>query len=223
MPKPDSSILTPNQQEVLRKIQAYIGQHAQSPTISELKELIGVASLRSVTQYLESLENKGLLIRKRYQNRGIELIDQEDRQSGIVTIPVVANAGCDNLSVYADENSGEHVSVARSFLRGYDPKQVVAIRAIGNSMEEAGIKSGDLVLTEVTQNVKEGEDIVAIIDDKAVIKRVRFTDNAVILNPVSNDSQYHPIIMRNDFQVSGRVIEVIKNKTESDLVYELED
>ncbi len=223
MPKPDSSILTQNQQEVFKQIQKYIENHGQSPTISELKELIGASSLRSVTQYLEALENKGLVTRKRYKSRGIALVDSEDRQSGIVTIPIVGNAGCDSLSTYADETYGERISVATSFLSGYDPKQVIAIRAIGNSMQDAGIKSGDIVLTEVTKNVENGEDIIAIVDDKAVIKRVEFTDNAVILNPVSKDPQYHPIIMQGDFEISGRVVNIIKIKKENNLVYELEE
>ena len=222
MPKPEQPTLTQKQQEVFNLIQNYIDQHGQSPTIKELKGLLKVSSIRSVTQYLQSLQKKGLIKREHYQTRGISLTNRiANAWSEVVSIPIVGNAGCDNLSVYADELNGETVVFDRKFLDGYDPKQVIAIRAIGDSMIEAGINSGDLVLTELTTDVKSGEDIVATIDGNAVIKRVAFTKDAIVLNPVSSDLEYKPIIMKKDFQISGRVIKVISNPNNTtDLVYE---
>lgn len=213
--------LTARQAEVFNNIQSYVAEHGESPTLKELATLIGANSIRSVTQYLEALEKKGLITRSRYQNRNISLTREKSIRSDTITLPVVGNAGCDNLSVYADQLIDEFVTVDSEFLHGHDPKQTIVIRAIGDSMLEAGIKSGDLVLTEITNNVSEGEKAVVIINDMAVIKKISFTENAVILNPMSVDPRYRPIIMKDDFEVQGRVIDIIRNSNnQNELVYE---
>jgi len=86
----------------------------------------------------------------------------------------------------------------------------VCIKAVGDSMVDAGIRQGDHVLVEVTEAVSEGDLVVAIIDSFAVIKKLELTNNAVILRPVSSDSQYKPIITNKNFRFFGRVIDVIR-------------
>ncbi|MFA6215562.1 MAG: transcriptional repressor LexA [Patescibacteria group bacterium] len=213
--------LTANQLRVFRALKGYIFQHQKSPTLKELAGLINVSSIRSVTQYLNSLEKKGLIARSRYKSRSIRLISDNSPLSDLVTIPVVGNAGCDNLSIIAEQRADEFVTVDRRFLKSLNPKKVIAIKAIGKSMVDAGINSGDLVLTEVTSDVREGDKVVAIIDDMAVIKKISFGQNSVILNPMSHDSQYRPIVMKENFIVDGRVIDIIRNsKNENELTYE---
>jgi len=101
-------------------------------------------------------------------------------------------------------------------LQGIKKDNVVSVKAVGDSMVDAGINPGDYVLVEMTEGVHENDLVVAIIDSFAVIKKIEFASNAVILRPVSSDPQYKPIILRRDFQIFGRVIDVIrlKNKTE---------
>jgi SOS-response transcriptional repressor LexA len=84
-------------------------------------------------------------------------------------------------------------------------------------MVDAGIKSGDYVLVEVTEAVHENDLVVAIVDSFAVIKKIEFASNAVILRPVSSDPQYKPIILRRDFQIFGKVIDVIRVKPKADM------
>jgi repressor LexA len=106
--------------------------------------------------------------------------------------------------------------VATELLQGIKKDNVVCVKAVGDSMVDAGINTGDYVLVEMTEGVHENDLVVAIIDSFAVIKKIEFASNAVILRPVSSDPQYKPIILRRDFQIFGRVIDVIrlKNKTE---------
>jgi SOS-response transcriptional repressor LexA len=77
-------------------------------------------------------------------------------------------------------------------------------------MLDAGIRPGDYVLVEMTESVNDNDLVVAIVDSFAVIKKIEFASNAVILHPVSSDPQYKPIILRRDFQIFGRVIDVIR-------------
>jgi len=213
--------LTTKQLRVYNALKGFISEHQKSPTLKELSQLIEASSIRSVTQYLNSLEKKGLVARSRYKNRGIKLVSTGPLLSDLVTIPVVGNAGCDNLSIIAEQRTDEFVTVDREFLQGHNPKKVIAIKAIGQSMVDAGINNGDLVLAEVTNEAREGDKVVAIIDDMAVIKKISFRENSVTLNPMSSDPQYRPIVMKENFIVDGRVIDIIRNsKTENELTYE---
>ena len=82
---------------------------------------------------------------------------------------------------------------------------------------DAGVKNGDYVLVEVTEAVSPNDLVVAIIDSFAVIKKIEFANNAVILNPVSSDPQYKPIILRRDFRIFGKVIDVIRIQPKAEL------
>ena len=202
--------LTKKQERVLGLIKDYLKDNGQSPKISELREMLNVKSLRTVTQYLEILERKGFIYRDKHSKRGIRLFNQKiDINSEIVTLKVFSSAGCDNQTIFAEPIHDEYISVSKDFL-GNRTEKLKAIRAIGDSMTEAGINNGDTVLVEETDQVSNGDRVVAIIDDIAVIKKISFTDNAVILNSASKDKSYKPIIMRRDFKIFGKVIDVIK-------------
>jgi DNA polymerase V len=138
-----------------------------------------------------------------------------------VTLPVLSSAGCDNMSVFAEQIFDEFVTIDRDFLAGRDSEKVVAFNAVGNSMVDAGISTGDLVLVEKTTDICEKDKVAAVVDGMAVIKQISFAENAVILKPMSKDPQYRPIVMKKNFQVFGKVIEVIKGFGGGDeLVYE---
>lgn len=213
-------ILTTKQQRAYEIIEDYIRRNGESPTVTELAELLGVSSLRTVTQYLESLEKKGLISRVQHQSRGIRLTSLNDNQSKTVILPVVSAAGCDNLNIFADQIFDEHIVIDRDFLNGKSDDKMVIVKAVGSSMRDANIEDGDFVLTEITKEVTEGDKIVAVINGMAIIKKIHFAQNAVILNPMSSDPNYRPIIMKEDFEVFGRVVDVIKNAESKELVYE---
>jgi len=202
--------LTKKQRKVLNLISNYSRNNGQSPTISELRDLLNVSSLRTVTQYLEILERKGFIYRDKYSKRGIRLFNQKiDISPEIITLEVFASAGCDNQSILAEPIHDEYISVSKDFL-GNKTDKLIAIKAIGNSMTEAGINNGDTVLVEKTDQVSNGDRVVAIINDIAVIKKISFTENAVILNPASKDESYKPIVMKKDFKIFGKVIDIIR-------------
>jgi len=212
--------LTSKQKKVFEYIRTYIEEKGVSPTIGEIAEYMGVSSLRTVTQYLESLERKNLIKRIAHTSRGIRILAATVR-SETVTLPVLSAAGCDNMEVFAQQSFDEFITIDSDFLGGSEPQNVFAFRAVGDSMHDAGIATGDLVLAEKITDVKNKDNVVAIVDGMALIKRINFSPNAVILSPMSPDPQYRPIIMKKDFQVFGKVIEVIKNSFDGEeLVYE---
>ena len=110
---PISKSLTGKQKRVLDNIQLYINAKGEPPTLDELRQNLGFKSLRTVVQYIETLERKGYVVRRRYSHRNIELraVDAEGRSAMLVSVPVVANVGCDDLSVFAQEQSDEFLQV----------------------------------------------------------------------------------------------------------------
>ncbi len=212
----DENTLTKNQEKVFRLIGRHFNEHGEPPTIPELKEMLGVKSLRTVTQYLEILERKGFICRNKYEKRGIRPIGYKSYfNPETERIPIYGSAGCDNQSVFAEPIHDEFVSVSKQLIKN-KKGEIMAIRAIGRSMTAAGVDDNDIVLIEKTKNVQDNDRVVAIIDDMAVIKRISFTKNAVILNPDSKEGGYKPIIMNRDFEVVGKVIDVIKGPKEKD-------
>ncbi|MEI7890350.1 MAG: transcriptional repressor LexA [bacterium] len=221
MLKNNSKTLTSKQKRVFDYLCDCLEKNGFSPTITELMQFLQVSSTRSVMQYLESLEKKGLIVRSRNCSRGIKLVSRTSEILDTVVLPIVSAAGCDNMNVFADHMHDEFVTIDRDFLQGHRGENVVVFRALGDSMVDAGICSGDLVLAEMTNDIKQKDKVVAIVDGMALIKQISFSTNAVILSPISSDPQYRPIIMKRNFQVFGKVIDVIKNSIGGEeLVYE---
>lgn len=214
--------LTPKQQETLEYLKGYIARNDQSPTLTEIRNDLGLRSIRSVTQRIEALEAKGLVKRDRFQHRSIQLIESDPYSPlGTIQVPVVATAGCDSAEVYAEEQFNEYLHVDRSLVR--DAKDIVALKASGSSMVDAGIRNGDYVLVEVTENVSNGDRVVAILEDMTVIKKLYRTEDAVILIPESKGSQYSPIIMSGEnSKIFGKVVGVIPMNLNNDyeIVYD---
>ncbi len=213
-----TATLTKKQKVFFDILKNHIETKGISPTVAELIKLGKFSSPRAVSQYLTSLERKGLIRRERYKERGIELrILGDSWESETVSIPVIASAGCDNMKIFAEESFGEYLCVSNELLRGKDLKSVVGIKAIGDSMNDAGIEEGDYVLVEMTQAVQENDLVVAVIDGFAVIKKIEYANNAVILRPVSSDPSHKPIILRRDFIIFGKVIDVIRMPQKGDI------
>lgn len=210
--------LTGKQTKFFETLKKYISKHAESPTVDELITLTKSSSPRAVTQYLGALERKGLIRRERYKRRGIELcILGNSYESETVSIPVIASAGCDNMKVFAQEHAGEYLCVSNELVRGKNIKSIACIKAIGDSMNDAGINEGDHVLVEMTQAIMENDLVVAVIDGFAVIKKIEYANNAVILRPVSSDPTHKPIILHRNFNIFGKVIDVIRGCQKGDV------
>lgn len=208
--------LTEKQQKIFQIIENYFSQHGHSPTLAELQTAIGAKSKRSVTQYLESLQKKGFISRSWYGERGITPVRKNEYATrDTVRMQVVGFAGCDNQSILAEPIFDEFISVSKKLV-GNNPDKFMAIRVIGNSMNAAGILNGDTILIEKTEHPNNNDRVLAVVDEAAVIKRIKFTENSVILNPDSKEKGYSPIIMQKDFKIYGKVIDVIEKPKENE-------
>ena len=204
-----TKILTGKQKRVLDNIKLYLDAKGIPPTHDELRKNLGFKSLRTVTQYLEILERKGHIVRRKNARRNIDLraVDAAGTSATLVSVPVVANVGCDNLSVFAQENSDEYLQVDKKIVDVAG--DIVAVRAVGESMADAGIGSGDYILVQFTDRVESGDRVAAIVGDMITVKRLIRQGGVTVLYPESKDPKYKPIVLREDFKIAGKVLCVI--------------
>ncbi len=194
--------LTKKQQEIYSYIKEYLKDYIKSPTLEEIKSHTGVGAVNTIVQHLKALEKKGYINRKKY-SRDIEI--KEDREDMTMSIPVLAYAGCDDLSVFAEQNNvDEYIEIDKKIIG--NKKEVVAVRATGDSMNNSGILDGDYVLIELTSDVLSGEKVVAIVNDMITIKKLEKRGDYIILKPDSTNTKYKPIILDSDFKIAGKVI-----------------
>ncbi len=202
-------ILTPAQEETLSFLKRYIKKHKQGPTILEIQSEFKLKSLRSVTQRIEGLERKGFISRDKFQHRSIQILETANAVPlGMIQVPVIASAGCDAVDVYAQDEFGEYILINKNLVPLHT--NIAAIRAVGDSMQDAGIRNGDYVIVEVTDAVQNGDRVVAVLGNMAVIKQYCKTDGIVVLNPENANGGYYPIVVaQEDSKIFGKVLSII--------------
>lgn len=208
------SPLTKRQKEMLEFIRSYIVDHKGSPTIEQIQNQMNMKWPNSVFVMLRALEEKGYILRRKHAKRNIELRNADSNglpSSSIFSIPIVASVGCDDLRTYANEQHDEFLEVDKTLMR--KPENTVAVRAVGDSMNDAGINSGDYVLIELTENAQNGDRVAAVVGDMVTVKTLERQPGLTILRPESKNPVYKPIVMREDFKIAGKVISIIPSPT----------
>ncbi len=196
--------LTARQETVVAFIQRHVRRHGKAPTYREIARHIG-RDVRAAYQHVQALERKGVLERRAH---GIRLLGDYDPPRGIPVIGRVA-AGAPILAV---ENIEEHVDIERELGGGWDQStdDLFMLRVRGDSMIDAGISDGDLVLVRAQPEVRDGEIAAVVIGEEATVKRVRLGRGRLQLEPAN--SRYRPIIVgpEDDVRIAGKVLMSIR-------------
>jgi len=195
--------LTTQQVAALREIRNRIIHGVQAPSIRELQAHLGYRSPRSVAQILERLAELGF-IRRRPDGKLQLLQDTPEASLGASTIavPLVGSAPCGS-PLLAEQNIEAMIPISKALARA--PGKYFLLRALGDSMNLAGIKDGELVLVKQQSSAQNGERVVALIDDEATIKEIRFTKDAIALVPRSRNKSHKPIYLTTEFHIQGVV------------------
>jgi repressor LexA len=199
--------LTSREIEALREIRSAIRHLEKFPSVRELMVVMRYRSPRSVSVLLQNLEEKGYLQRDFRGN--LQLVEDAKvfkNSIDTIDIPIVGSAQCGALS-FAEQNIEGFVRVSTK-LAPRD-KQHFLLRAEGDSMNEAGIMHGDLVLVRVQNFAENGNRVVALVDDEATIKEFHRRDDVVILQPRSSNPEHQPIIVSDSLQIQGIVVTAI--------------
>ena len=187
----------------LRHIRNRIAHGGQAPSIRELQSHLGYRSPRSAAEILERLADLGH-VRRRADGKLQFLRDTPEAalQARTVDVPLVGSAPC-GAPLLAEQNIEAMIPVSVGLAR--TPGKYFLLRANGDSMNLAGIEDGDLVLVRQQATAESGDRVVALIDDEATIKEIRFTNDAVALMPRSRIKTHKPIYLTTDFQIQGVV------------------
>ncbi|SVB67709.1 uncharacterized protein METZ01_LOCUS220563, partial [marine metagenome] len=214
-PKQESPMpkeLTERQQAIFDFIAGIIRSRGAPPTIREIMEAFDINSTNGVRTTLAALEKKGHIRRHARLSRGIELVDQgktTPAQYDTVEVPVLGRVAAGS-PILATENIDSSVHVDRSLLPSSG--EVFALSVQGDSMIEAGILDGDVVVARQQETADRGEIVVALIDDEATVKRFDPGPDAIRLLP--ENSSYEPIVVRPDegidFRIAGRVVGLMR-------------
>ena len=202
--------LSKKEKEVLYKIRNYLIHKGESPSIRKLMEELGYKSPRSIAIYIDNLIKLGFL--KRKEDKSLQLVKDLSNESIMenivqtVKIPLLGLVAC-GRPILAEENIDAMISVSTELAK--PPHKYFLLKAKGDSMNEKGINDGDIVLVRQETTAKDGDMVLALIDDEATIKEFHRTDHAVILRPRSTNKEYQPIILTRDFKIQGIVITTI--------------
>jgi repressor LexA len=199
--------LTPKENDALYEARQATRLLGRFPSVRELMLSMGYKSPRSAAVLLERLEEKGFLERDEFQHLRITPEPEESSFSAdTINIPVVGSARCGTPN-WAEQNIEDYVKVSTR-LAPRD-RQHFFLRAKGDSMNEAGIEEGDLVLVRVQNVANNGDRVVALIDDEATIKEFHRRNDIVVLQPRSNNPSHQPIIVSESLQIQGVVVTAI--------------
>ncbi|HWP79413.1 MAG TPA: transcriptional repressor LexA [Candidatus Acidoferrum sp.] len=186
--------------EIYNFIASYIDEVGLPPSMREICEGVGLKSTSTVFLYLHELEEEGLLRTGVGRKRALALPDGGPGRR-TVPVPIVGKvtAGAPILAV---EDALGALPVDRDFARG---RELFALTVRGDSMVDAAILDGDLVVVERTPTAENGDIVVALIEDEATVKRFYKEQGHFRLQP--ENKAYEPIIVE-ELAVLGKVIGV---------------
>ncbi|MCR5374885.1 MAG: transcriptional repressor LexA [Lachnospiraceae bacterium] len=201
----DSNKPTAKQLEIMNYIKKEILEKGYPPTVRDIGEAVGLKSTSTVHSHLERLEMKGLIRRDPTKPRAIELVDDEFSviRREMVNVPVIGNVAA-GQPILAVENISNYFPIPVEYMPN---QQTFMLKVKGESMVNVGIYSGDLILVEQTNDARNGDIVVALVDDSATVKTFFKEKDHIRLQP-ENDNM-DPIIVE-DCTILGKVIGVFR-------------
>jgi repressor LexA len=203
-------VLTDRQRQILDFLKSYVDDHGYPPTVREIGEAVGLASPSTVHAHLANLERAGLLKRDPTKPRAIELRREPKALpvSDVHRLPLVGDVAAGG-PLLAEDNIEEYLAVPEPLSRGGDE---FLLRVKGDSMVNAGILDGDVVVVRRQQDADDGEIVVALAGDdestnEATVKRL-FRDNGRVRLQPENDA-LEPIYAEH-VEILGKVIGVFR-------------
>ncbi|MFE6857824.1 transcriptional repressor LexA [Nocardia sp. NPDC057668] len=205
----DTSTLHPRQQQILAAIRDWVQRHGYSPSTRELGEAVGLRSGSSVSRHLKALEDRGFLTRSESVTRPMDvrlfLKSSHTRadSENTVSVPVVGDIAA-GAPILAEQHTDDILSLPRELVgRG----TVFGLRVRGDSMIEAAICDGDIVVIRQESEAHSGEIVAAMIDGEATVKVYRRSNGHVYLEP---RNPAYSVIDGDKATILGKVVSVMR-------------
>lgn len=197
--------ISPKQQEILEYIKSQILDRGFPPAVRDICEAVHLKSTSSVHSHLETLEKNGYIRRDPTKPRAIEILDDSFNfvRREMVNVPIVGRVAAGE-PLLAEQNIEDYFPIPMEYMPN---NQTFILRVKGESMINAGILDGDYVLVEQCSSARNGEMVVALIEDGATVKTFYKETGYIRLQP-ENDTM-EPIIVK-DLQILGKVIGIFR-------------
>ena len=193
--------ITDKQREILEYIRDTILAKGYPPAVREICEAVHLKSTSSVHSHLETLEKNGYIRRDPTKPRTIEILDDDFAltRREMVNVPVIGTVAA-GIPILAEENIEDYMPIPVEMLPN---KEVFMLKVKGESMIDAGIFNNDKVIVAKQETAKNGEMVVALVEDSATVKTFYKENGHIRLQP--ENSSMDPIIV-DDVQILGKVI-----------------
>ncbi|WP_438445761.1 transcriptional repressor LexA [Gorillibacterium sp. sgz5001074] len=203
------SKISNRQQAILDFIKTEVREKGYPPSVREIGEAVGLASSSTVHGHLERLEKKGMIRRDPTKPRAIEILGEEDGlemfSHSITRVPLIGRVTA-GMPITATENIEGYYPLPNDMVHD---DTVFMLNVVGESMIEAGIHDGDMVIVRQQPTAHNGEIVVAMTEeDEATVKRFYKEKDHIRLQP--ENSAMEPIRVRN-VTILGKVIGLIRN------------
>jgi len=200
--------LTRRQREILGFIKTFTQRHSVPPTVRELGGRFDITP-RAAFDHLRALERKGHLRRRVTAGRVSRILTLVERAPATREVPVYGRIAAGE-PLFAEQNLEGTLPVGVEWLAGKG-EEVFALKVRGDSMINAHIVEGDLVLVRRQQSAEPGDIVVALLDNEATVKRFARQGAAIVLKP--EHPTMAPILVRQgqkDFKILGKVVGLVR-------------
>ncbi len=205
--KSANSTLTKKQAGFFNFLKEYFQERGYPPTVREIMDGLGLSSTNIVRKYLDILERKGYIKKQFNSPRAIEIVDSSARNAEVRSVPIVGKVRAGTPHPAIEDIEG-YFTVDKSICRN---NKAFFLRVVGDSMIDAHILEGDLVLVVSQPIANNGEIVVALVNDEATVKRFYKKGDTIQLKP--EHPTMKPIVVKGESdQVSiiGKVVAVVR-------------
>lgn len=199
--------LNNRQSKLLIFIKQTLSERGFPPTISEMAAAVGVKSKNAVAKMLRKMEAMSLIERDGTA-RGIRVLNPEGQFLGAteVAVPLVGAVAAGS-PILAEENVETWINLPTTLFHGR--KDVFLLKVVGESMKDAGILDGDLVIVKPIKEIRNRDIVVALLYDEATVKRYVEVDGRKYLK--AENPKYKNIYPKTEWTIAGKVVGVIRN------------
>ena len=197
--------LTKKQRKILEFIEKHTAQNSYPPTLKEIAEKFGI-TIGTIQDHIFALQKKAYLDKNPNTARGFRIIRNPDgtdlkQMPDTDYVPLYGNVAAGE-PIFADNNIQGYIAIEKNS-RGH--KMHFALRVKGNSMINAGIYDGDIVIVKKQDSADDGDIVIALLDDEATVKTLK---NSKIKAYLEAANSKYKSIMNRPFQIIGKVIEL---------------
>ena len=200
--------LTERQQEIFDFVKNHISTTGMPPTRVEIAREIGFKSPNAAEEHLKALARKGYIEMLSGTSRGIRVLVNDEEAANEDSLPLVGRVAA-GTPIEAIEHIEDHYSVSGTM---FNPTADYLLRVNGNSMENIGILDGDLLAVHKTKVAKNGQVVVARVDDEVTVKRLEKKGNLIYLHPENDELESIVVDPRFEYiEIEGIAVGVIRS------------